>query len=67
MRKQRIVKTIKQELTVKSPALTITNIVCTLTFYLAFMIVSIRLFNQDNFIYINIIKDETSEWSKGAI
>ena len=44
-----------------------TNIVAFFTFYLAFMVTCIVLNNQENYIWFDIIRDETTEWGLGAI
>jgi hypothetical protein len=48
-------------------SLTTTNILCFFTLYLGFMVTSIVLYNQDNYVWYGIIQDETSEWSQGSI
>ena len=55
------------DLKYNSRLLLFTNLLCLLTLYLAFMIVCIILNKTDRSNYYEIIKDETSEWSKGAI
>ena len=60
-------RTPKQEIKFNSKAMNFTNVVCFFTFYLAFMVTCIVLNNQTNFVWFDIIRDETTEWGLGAI
>ncbi len=52
---------------INSPSLVFTNICCFFTLYLAFMVTCIVLYKQQDYVWFDIISDETGEWGVGAV